>query len=356
MSIDSTGPSGSTDPINYTELIEIIHERVRNDRSESTADRYKSNTRAWLVWCDDNGIDPLDARPNELRSHLRDMADDGYAPNSLKVRRAAISMFFKQAHDIAHDRTACISLDPDTIADNPSDELDLTHWKPMNQTTRKEKELREQEGIHYLEPEDKEKLCDNVVSPSFQNELLIRLLYQTGLRVDELAQVRLEDVDQETRKIKIWADKPHLNRAVYYQPSLDFLIEQWIDGPYRASVPGSGESSYLFPTREKERMTGNYINTKVRESAENAGIQSIMYTDAGGAERAKVTAHALRHSYAVQSLLNGMKIVPLQRILGHENLGTTARYLRITDSTVEDEARRFGAGLGNDPDTGTGEL
>ena len=58
----------------------------------------------------------------------------------------------------------------------------------------------------------------------------------------------------------------------------------------------------------------------------------------------KITAHVLRHSFAVQSLKNGMDTWTLQKLLGHAKIETPERYLRLAKSDVSDAARKYGAG------------
>lgn len=341
--IDINGFDGTLD-----DLVSEYYTRLRNDRSESTAQRYTSNVVRWFAWCDVVGIHPLNARPGELKSHLRAMNDQGYAANSMKVRRASVSMLYEQCREMATNRTARVDIDPDVVAENPSEELDLTNWQPMNQGTKKSQ--AQKNDVTPLDTEEIEQLCDKVPSPELRNELIIRLLYQTGLREGELAQTRIDDINRDERSINVRADKTYLNRTVYYQPSLDFLMDQWLDAGHRDSVPGSDGSPYLFLTRENERMTGHYINRVVIKAARNAGIQEVLYIDSGGRERAKITAHALRHSFAAHSVKNGIDIKNLQELLGHENLETTETYLQFKQDEVRDAARKYGAGVGNNDD------
>jgi len=340
LDLDIDGFNGTLE-----DLVSEYYRRLRNDRSESTANRYTSNVVRWFAWCDDVGIHPLDARAGELKSHLREMNDRGYAANSMKIRRASVSMLYELCREMATDRTARVDIDPDRVAENPSEELDLTDWQPMNKGTKKSQ--AQKDDIDPLDPEEIEQLCENVPSPELRNELIIRLLYQTGLREGELAQTRVDDIDRSERSIKVRADKTYLNRTVYYQPSLDFLMDQWIDAGHRDSVPGADDSPYLFLTRENERMTGHYINRVVIKAARNAGIQEVLYKDIAGRERAKITAHALRHSMAAHSVKNGMDIKNLQELLGHENLDTTETYLQFRQEEIRDAARKYGAGIGN---------
>ena len=98
--------------------------------------------------------------------------------------------------------------------------------------------------------------------------------------------------------------------------------------------------------------SSHYINRVVIKAARNADIREVLYVDSGGRERAKITAHALRHSFAAHSVKNGMDIKNLQTLLGHENLDTTETYLQFRQEEVRNTARKYGAGVGNNDDCG----
>lgn len=103
-------------------------------------------------------------------------------------------------------------------------------------------------------------------------------------------------------------------------------------------------SLYLFITYRSEQFRSNLVNDIVKEAAHEAGVQEKLYEDAAGNPRWKVTAHTMRHSFAVQSLKNGMDIRFLSKVMGHENLETTKKYLRVTDDDTRQMVRRYGAG------------
>lgn len=82
----------------------------------------------------------------------------------------------------------------------------------------------------------------------------------------------------------------------------------------------------------------------MKQAAEDAGLQAHVHTDAAGNDRGKVTAHVLRHSYAVQCIKNGMDTRRLQKLLGHSKIETTERYLQFANDDLRDAARKYGAG------------
>ena len=131
-------------------------------------------------------------------------------------------------------------------------------------------------------------------------------------------------------------------RPFYYQPSLDTLLNRWVDVERKSLITAGSE--YLFPTFKTEQITPKQVNRVVRKAADNAGVQAHVFTNAAGHDHMKVTAHVLRHSFAVQSLKNGMDTRTLQKFMGHAKIETTERYLRPAKSDVREAARKYGAG------------
>lgn len=204
---------------------------------------------------------------------------------------------------------------------------------------KKEQELKEPT---YLSSEEVETLAKNVATPTLRNELVIRLLYQTGLRRAELTKTRLKDIDTDRRIINVRATKSHLNRQVWYQANLDTLMSRWVN-VNRPALATAG-SDYLFPTTHSEQISPGTINKIVRDAANDTGLQEHVFHDAGGGSQVRITAHTLRHSFAVRSLKNGMDTRTLQKLLRHAQIETTEKYLRLSKDDVLEAARRFGAG------------
>lgn len=335
--------------MNSQTVIAEFHNRQTTKKAEGTANRYTQDVRDWAEWLENPGTkdyDPnsrdrdaktlWDATTHDLRKYLRQMLNNGgYAGGTVSMRESSISMFYQEASRMAEDPALSI---PET--ENPAKDLDLSGWTALKNGTKKEQNLKE--GVQYLEPGEIGTLAENVPKPRLRNELIVRLLYHTGLRRTELTETRLEDIDTDERAIKVRANKTHQNRTVYYQSELDTLLKRWLKVE-RKSLATAG-SEYLFPTTHSEQIDPNRITRLVKEAAEQAGLQSNVHTDAAGNVRGKVTAHVLRHSFAVQSIKNGMDTRRLQKLMGHSKIETTERYLQFANTDLREAARRYGPG------------
>ena len=328
-------------------LVEEFRSRQRTTNAESTAYDYGQTAKEWLEWLDAPGSKPYDKdtrdRPSkkaweattaDLRIFLRQLLEHANLSGLTVVnRRWTLSTFYKELENMAEEGFPI----PGDF-ENPSTDLDVSNWNALKNGTKKSQALKE--DVYYLTPAEVEKLAENAPNPKLRNELIIRMLYQTGLRRGELASIKLSDVDTKEQSIDIHAEKTHTNRTVYYRPSLNVLLTRWKNVERNALA--TADSEYLFSTYKTDQLTGRQVARTIRKAADAADMQEHVFTNAQGHKHMKVTAHVLRHSFAVQCIKNGMDTRTLQKLLGHAKIETTEKYLRVAKSDVRDAARKYG--------------
>jgi integrase/recombinase XerD len=137
--------------------------------------------------------------------------------------------------------------------------------------------------------------------------------YAAGLRVSEVVNLRLSDIDSERLAIRIEQGKGRKDRYSLLTPTLLDALRDYV----RRFRP----TSWLFPNREdhNSRLAITSVQRAYTEAKCNAGIAKE-----GG-------IHALRHAFATHQLESGMPIHRLQRLLGHRSLRTTMRYLHLAE-------------------------
>lgn len=211
------------------------------------------------------------------------------------------------------------------------------------------KEEQFKEKIQYVTPEEVDKMCKHVSAPKTQHELLIRLMFQTGLREKEVRNIevgnlheiddpeekrQIGDIDRDERKISVITAKNGILRNVWYHEDLDVLMDKYIERD-RGRL-NYNDSPYLFPTNYSPQMARNTPNGIVTRCAEQAGIQDYTEPDASGKRRRRVTAHALRHGFGVQCAKNRMHIKSIQTLLGHKKIEQTKKYIQFTNQDVKE--------------------
>ncbi len=143
-------------------------------------------------------------------------------------------------------------------------------------------------------------------SVNAQAKAAISIIYETGLRLQELLDLRAADIDAKTQSIRVLG-KGRKERTVYY-----------------------GE------------LTKQYGRAWRGEQHTQRGVRHLVYEALRKHSDAKqLSPHALRHTYATELLNNGMPIEAISKLLGHEHLETTEIYARLANSTAKNLYLQF---------------
>lgn len=169
-----------------------------------------------------------------------------------------------------------------------------------------------------IDPVDLKQLLS--VIDNTRDRALILLLVRTGMRIGELLNTRVSDVDFREKKVLIYqADKTAVGRVVYYSEDAQEALSAWMK--IRDSI-----CDYLFFGRGHRPLGYEAARGAFRKYINKAGLEHSSYT-----------LHCLRHTFATDLLNAGMRLECLQVLLGHTNLEVTRRYARLTDKTREKE-------------------
>ena len=158
-------------------------------------------------------------------------------------------------------------------------------------------------------------------APSLKYKAALGTAYGAGLRVSEVATLKVDDIDSTRMLIRIEQGKGRKDRNAMLSPQLLALLRLWWrEGKRRNVMLPHG---WLFPGRNcTEPVSTRQINRAVHEAAEVAGI------------RKHVSPHTLRHSFATHLLEQDVDIRVIQVLLGHSKLDTTALYARVATKTI----------------------
>lgn len=143
---------------------------------------------------------------------------------------------------------------------------------------------------------------------AFRNNLIIRTLYATGLRAEELENVKFCDIFYDNKTIFVRAGKGDKDRYCAIDKTTLEMLKKWQEGKELA------ESVFGITLRQIRRV--------VEGAGEVTGI-SQKYEAMGRV----FSTHSLRHAYATHCYENGMRLPTLQRFMGHEYILTTMVYL-----------------------------
>lgn len=312
------------------ECKQFLQKYNNRDLTDNTVGKRIMELEEFSLWVERTEREVLKLDFEDVEDYIGYLKSRDLKDHSAENFVSAISLFY--------DRL----MKKQVIDSNPVRKLTLSDYFSRKES-HQVAELKEEDGVVWLTPSEIRQLTENVPPPATRNKLIIQLLFQTGIRRQEIVDIELDDIDQDERKIRI-RGKGEKNRTVYYTSRLNILLDEWID--YRRGIsPYADESNYLLLSQTGPQLKANSINRIVDAAAQEAGLQEVLYVDAGGAERKKITAHSLRHSFAVEYLSQGGKVERLQKILGHAKLDTTQRYMDVVDQDVEDDYKGLDMGV-----------
>jgi len=161
---------------------------------------------------------------------------------------------------------------------------------------------------------------------NIRDKLLVRIPWRTGIRVTELINIRIPDIDFDNRAILIKVQKMRKKdgkeierrRAVPIDEGTLDLIRQYLE--WRKQFPYEGD--LLFP------ITRQRVNQIFWKLGRRAGIKEI--GDPTFSKHRKLNPYILRHSFSIHCIKRGMSVERLQKILGHQSPITTSVYLQYS--------------------------
>lgn len=156
----------------------------------------------------------------------------------------------------------------------------------------------------------------------------MEVLYSSGIRREEAAHLRLEDVDAEHGFLIVREGKNRKDRAVPIGASVCALLQTYLVG-VRKDWLGADRDRHLFLNRFGRGMGPNAVWHVVHKYARVANIYRA------------VSTHTFRHSCATHMLRAGAPIPHLQEMLGHASIETTQVYTRVTITDLKAVHRRF---------------
>ncbi len=278
------------------ELIEIFlrYQRLERNASVHTSTAYKSDLLQFASWIRVNYGDNAtwnDVSRNEIRSWLSDLVDQDLAKSTLSRKMASLRSFYRYMAKRGH-----IDRNPMTMM--PSIKKGQ-HLPPL--VTEPEMEL----------------LLDIPSDTADQGDILQRavleLLYGSGIRVSELTNIKLGDIDLGRQLLKV-TGKGRKERIVPVGAKTVFALRVWLEERSRLiDAYGNKAGDHLFLTLKGGRPYREFFYRIV-----NSRMKPL--------EVGQKSPHTLRHTFATHLVDHGADIRVVKELLGHSSLATTQIY------------------------------
>jgi len=155
----------------------------------------------------------------------------------------------------------------------------------------------------------------------------LELMYATGMRVSELINLKMDDVNMEVGFVKCFG-KGGKERIVPFGKKAKESVEKYLEKA-RSSFLKKKVSNFLFLTRLGKPMSRQTFWKTIKKYAREAGIKK------------KIAPHSLRHSFATHILERGADLRIVQEMLGHSDISTTQVYTHVSKDRLESIHHKF---------------
>lgn len=155
-----------------------------------------------------------------------------------------------------------------------------------------------------------------------RERVILEILYGSGVRVSELVNIKLKDIDFSERSILIFG-KGSKERIVYFGEYAKEMIKLYMNSG-RIELLDDINSDYLIVGNKKSKLTTRRIQQIIDDIIKRSSI------------KLNITPHMFRHTFATHLLDNGCDLLVVQELLGHESLASTEIYTHVSNEHLRD--------------------
>ena len=275
------------------EYLEYLH--VIKKHSDNTVINYKVDLCEFLEFINKN---ILSIDKEDINNYLEYLYKNGVNKNSISRKLSSLRNFYGYLV-----KKEIIDINYFSLVKNPKKDSSLPKYVSEIDIDKM-----------FLIP-DKRKMLGQ------RNLLIIRMLYATGVRVSELINIKLSDINISDRTIRILG-KGSKERIVVFGNNTQEILKLYLnDGRSKLDIK---RSEYLFLNKDGDRLSSRYIRKIINDIIIKASIDM------------HISPHMIRHTFATGMLNNGADLVSVKDLLGHENLSTTSIYTHVSDDMIKE--------------------
>ncbi|MDD5979837.1 MAG: tyrosine recombinase [bacterium] len=266
--------------------------------SHLTIENYKEDLNFFENYLKKEQIDFKDIIYSDIKGFYNYLETKKYSKNTIARHISALRSFYKY---LAFNKI--IKSNPFSLATLPKKDKLLPKF------------------LYYNELEEMFNVIPDKTPLDKRNRCILELLYATGVRVSELVNIKLDDINFSDMSIKVLG-KGNKERIVYYGSYASFYLEEYLNNS-RNLLLKDKTSDYLLINSKGFNMTTRSIELIIKDIITKTSIKS------------NITPHTIRHTFATHLLNEGCDILSVQELLGHESLKATQIYTHITNDELK---------------------
>lgn len=280
----------------YTkEFLEYL--KYERNYSDNTLINYKIDLDEFEHYLRTINSDFLKTNYKEIRTYLEYLDSKDYKGGSVSRKISSLKSFYKFMNIKSYLKSS-----------------------PVELISYPKKAFRLPKFVEYKELEELFKTPDTATSLGIRNLLILELLYASGMRVSELVNIKMSDIDMNRKEIRVLG-KGSVERITYFGEYAEDALKSYLDYA-RDDLLNGKQSDYLFINKNGTALTDRGVRLIVDNLLKKASIKT------------KISPHTLRHTFATHLLNEGADLRIVQELLGHKNLQTTEVYTHVSNERL----------------------
>ena len=260
---------------------------IEKGLSKNTVLSYKNDISSFFTWCDKEKLDRLKVTAPSLNNYISNLFSIGLKSSSINRKVSSIKHFY------------LFLLKKKVIKNSPADEITTPKQEKYLPTSMSEDEverlLRSPKSSIKIERRDK---------------AMIEILYATGMRISELVNLKLTDIDFNRSVLKVFG-KGSKERLVPYGEKAAEALKIYLEDRKKL------DSKDVFLSNRGTKITRGAFWQRIKIYIKRENLKS------------SISPHTLRHAFATHLLNRGADLRSVQILLGHSDLSTTQIYTHI---------------------------
>ena len=298
----------------------LIFLEIDKSYSDNTISTYLNNLKIYKDYIEENRLDEYSIEPINLEHFITYLKENfDYKPKSINTMISSLKSYYNFLL-----KEKYIDNDPTDLLKSPKIDKKYPTYLTNDELNRALYYGLLTDTNNFAELKRLLLAIDTSKNLGKRDYLLINLLYDSGVRVSELINIRINNIDFENRLIKILG-KGDKERVVYFTINTSKILYEYI---YDICEVHKYPRKYLFENKSNVVISRFEVYNIIRKYAELAKIEK------------KVTPHVLRHTIATHLIQNDADVMSVKTILGHSKVSTTEIYTHLD---TKDLKRKYDA-------------
>lgn len=275
---------------------------VDNNYSQNTIDSYSNTLKHFFTYCKNKNLFIWTIKSNNIKEYIVHLKGQNLEPNSIANNISALRTFYKYGQ-----------------INSKIKEFPFKNIKAPKQVTKIPNVLTYNEIKKILEIEEKSIY-------NYRNQAMIELMYATGIRVSELLNIKLNDLNFFEKNIRV-IGKGNKERIIPFPEYTKIVLQNYIYKYHK--LLNKKNEEYLFLNKFGNQLSRQYFYNVLKKLAQQKQINK------------NITPHMLRHSFATHLLNNGADLRSIQELLGHIDISSTQIYTHVSTKSLKDKYKQF---------------